>query len=61
MARESSSSSDGLSAANALEVESPSSSSSIPDEYAARGKRARIAVSSIVGSISEDLVCSISH
>eukprot|EP00613_Pedinella_sp_CCMP2098_P072287 CAMPEP_0171912888 /NCGR_PEP_ID=MMETSP0993-20121228/11415_1 /TAXON_ID=483369 /ORGANISM="non described non described, Strain CCMP2098" /LENGTH=410 /DNA_ID=CAMNT_0012546805 /DNA_START=21 /DNA_END=1253 /DNA_ORIENTATION=+ len=54
---EESSSSDGLSAANALDVVSPAPSCSNHDEDSARGKRARTTVS----SISEGLICSISH
>jgi len=51
----------GESAASAFNVDSPSSSSSNRDEVIARDKRSRTTISSILGSISEDLVCSISH
>eukprot|EP00613_Pedinella_sp_CCMP2098_P072657 CAMPEP_0171907692 /NCGR_PEP_ID=MMETSP0993-20121228/7177_1 /TAXON_ID=483369 /ORGANISM="non described non described, Strain CCMP2098" /LENGTH=441 /DNA_ID=CAMNT_0012540001 /DNA_START=20 /DNA_END=1346 /DNA_ORIENTATION=+ len=52
----------GLSARNALGVGSPKSpSDSSHGEDTARAKRARTTASSIVVSISEDLICSISH
>jgi len=57
IAGDSSCSSDGLSATNALDVVSPAPPCSSHDEDMARGKRARTAVS----SISEGLICSISH